>query len=259
MFIDSHCHLQLFDVATSKLNVAELMVEAKQAKIKHILCVATHLNQYPKLQQLNNEYPHLNLAIGLHPTEQIAEEPTVTDYLAYLQNPKVIAVGETGLDYYRLAGDPLLQQQRFRTQIQAAICSNKPLIIHSREAKQDTLAILQEERADKVGGIFHCFTEDLAFAKQVLAMNFVISISGIVTFAKAETIKTVAKLIPLEQLLVETDAPWLAPVPFRGKVNKPSYVKYIVEYIAKLRNIEVTKLCLAIEQNYYRIFPQLQK
>lgn len=256
MFIDSHCHLHFFDFTSHGIDETELMNEAAQCQVEHILCVGTHLDQYEQLQTISNKYSNVSISIGLHPTETIEFEPMAQDYLSLLQNPKVVAIGETGLDYYRLQGDITVQQARFRTQIQVALASNKPLIIHTRDAKEDTIRILQEENASKVGGVFHCFTGDIEFAKQALAMNFYISLSGIVTFDKANDIKAVAKWIPLDKLLIETDAPYLTPVPFRGKINKPAYVKYIAEYIINLRNIDIEEFALQLRQNYYRVFGQ---
>jgi TatD DNase family protein len=258
VFIDSHCHLQSFDFSTLGMDEAALMLEAKQHNVEYFLCAGIHLNEYKQLQTIANKYVNVSISIGLHPTETIEIEPKVQDYLPLLQDPKVVAVGETGLDYYRLQEDfnrqQRIQQQRFRIQIQAALASNKPLIVHTRDAKEDTLCILKEEQADKVGGVFHCFTGDIPFAKQALDLNFSISLSGMVTFNKADDIKAVAKWVPLDKLLIETDAPFLAPVPFRGKINKPAYVKYIAEYIAKLRGMPIEELADKIQENYFRIF-----
>lgn len=254
MFIDSHCHLHFVNFTALGIDEAMLIQEALENQVEHILCVATHPEQYTRLQILASKYPNVSISIGLHPTEDTIIEPTKRDYLKFLRDPKVVAIGETGLDYYQLQGDPKLQQERFRTQIQVAIASNKPLIIHTRDAKDDTLRILQEEQASKVGGVFHCFTGDIEFAKQVLNINFCISLSGIVTFNKAHDLKAVAKWLPLDRLLIETDSPYLAPVPFRGKINKPMYVRYIAEYVANLRDIDIVEFSLQLKQNYYRIF-----
>jgi TatD DNase family protein len=252
MFIDSHCHLQFFEPFA--LKVEDLMAAAKQNQIEQILCVATHLNQYQELRTLSQQYQELSISIGLHPNEKITQEPALQDFLALLTDPKIVAIGETGLDYYHLTETPAVQQQRFRTQIRVAIASKKPLIVHTREAKDDTLRILAEEHANTVGGVIHCFTGDLAFAKQAIALNFCLSFSGIITFPKAQDLQAIAKWLPLEQLLIETDAPYLAPEPFRGKTNKPAYLRYIAEYLAKLRNLEIEEFAKIIRQNYYRVF-----
>ena len=254
MFIDSHCHLQFFNFDTLGIEESDLILEAKEHKVEHMLCAGTHLDQYQKLQELCSKYNNVDISIGIHPTEEIDIEPSVEDYSVYMSDPKVVAIGETGLDYYRLQGDTDIQKTRFRTQIKSALAYNKPLIIHSRDAKEDTLSILKEEKAEQVGGVLHCFTGDLDFAKKALDLNFAISISGIVTFNKAQNIKEIASWLPLNQILIETDAPYLSPVPYRGKINRPSYIKYIAEYIATLRNISVEELAFHIKQNYFRIF-----
>lgn len=254
MFIDSHCHLQFFDFATLGIDEGILIAEAKKQQVEHLLCVATHLNQHRQLQALCHKYQEISMSIGLHPNENIELEPTVADFLQLLDDPRIVAIGETGLDYYRLTADPIVQQDRFRTQIRAALASNKPLIIHTRDAQDDTMQILKEENASKVGGVVHCFTGDQAFAQQAITLNFHLSFSGIVTFAKAQDIQAVAKWVPLDRILIETDAPYLAPVPFRGKTNQPAYVRYVAEYIAKLRKLDLEEFANITKQNYYNVF-----
>lgn len=254
MFIDSHCHLHFPEFDALGENGHILMTETKKQQVEHILCVATHINQYKQLQFLSHKYQEISISIGLHPNESIDTEPEEQDFLNVLEDPHIVAIGETGLDYFRLKEDPAIQHKRFRTQIRAAIACKKPLIIHTRDAKDDTLQILKEEHASEVGGVLHCFTGDQAFAKQALDLNFCISFSGIVTFDKAQDIQAVAKWLPLDRILIETDAPYLAPVPFRGKVNQPIYIRYIAEYIAKLRNIDIAEFANVTTQNYYRVF-----
>ena len=254
MFIDSHCHLHFFDFQTLGIDEAGLMQVIAAAEVEHMLCVATCPSQYPALQHWANTYQNIDISIGLHPNEAIAVEPEEQDYLKFMQDPKIVAIGETGLDYYRLQGEASVQQTRFRRQIRAAIAANKPLIIHTRDAAADTIRILTEEQAYKVGGVFHCFTGDIALAKQALDLNFVVSISGIVTFAKAYTVQEVATWLPMDKILIETDAPYLAPQPFRGKPNHPGYIQHTAMQIAKLKGIELQELAAFTTANYQRVF-----
>ena len=190
----------------------------------------------------------------MHPDYEDIEEPSVEALVSLAQHPKVVAIGETGLDYFRLTGDLEWQRNRFRTHIRAAILAGKPLIIHTRSAAEDTIRIMQEEGANKVGGVMHCFTESLEVALAAIAMGFYISFSGIVTFKNATQIKEVAQAIPLDKMLVETDSPYLAPVPFRGKTNQPAYVKYVAQEIANLRGISLDAVMQATTQNFFTLF-----
>jgi TatD DNase family protein len=192
--------------------------------------------------------------VGVHPDYEDIDEPTVEELIKLANHPKVIAIGETGLDYFRLTGDLEWQRTRFRNHIRAAIASGKPLIIHTRNAAEDTLRIMREENAQQVGGVMHCFTESLDVAMQAIALGFYISFSGIVTFKNAASIKEVAKAVPLDRILVETDSPYLAPIPYRGKINQPSYVKYVAEEIARLRNISLEEVTVASTENFFRLF-----
>lgn len=252
--VDSHCHLDRLDLLTynGKLDLA--LMAAKEQGVMHILCVAVSLENIPVVTAIAERYPHISASVGVHPTEESAQEITLEQLLHFGNHPKVVAVGETGLDYYRHEGDLAWQQQRFRTHIQAAKQLNKPLIIHTRMARDDTIRILQEERAQEIGGVMHCFTEDWKMAKQAIDLNFYISISGIVTFRNATELKEIAKQVPLDRLLIETDAPYLAPVPMRGKPNEPAYVRYVAEYIAELRGISVTALAEQTTTNFFSLF-----
>jgi TatD DNase family protein len=233
-----------------------IMDAAAQHGVGHMLCVAVNLEDFPAMLSLVRGQPNLFASVGVHPNEQHGEEPSSQQLVMLAQDPKVIAIGETGLDYFRSQGDLGWQRKRFRTHIAAAITSAKPLIIHCRDAKEDTLRILKEECAERVGGVMHCFTEDWETAKQALDLNFYISFSGIVTFKSAETIRDVARRVPLDRLLVETDAPYLAPVPFRGKTNQPAYVRHVAQHIADLRGISLDEVAQSSTQNFFSLFKQ---
>jgi TatD DNase family protein len=251
MFIDSHCHLNFPELAE---RLDEVLDNMRRNDVSTALCVGVSLENFPQILQLAERYDHIYASVGVHPDHELDAEPTQADLVALAQHPKVIAIGETGLDYYRLKGDLEWQRTRFRTHIRAAKECRKPLIIHTREAAQDTLRIMAEEGAGQIGGVMHCFTENLAVAEAAITMNFHISFSGIVTFKSAATIKDVARRIPLERILIETDSPYLAPVPFRGKLNQPAYVKHVAEEIAKLRGISVEEVGRATSENFTRLF-----
>lgn len=254
MFVDSHCHLHMIDCSELNCQLDDVLVQAKKEGIEHMLCVGTTLEDIPSMQAIVNAYPSVSMSIGLHPNEAIAKEPMVDELLAMANLQKVVAIGETGLDYYRSSGDLDWQKKRFKTHIEVARESHKPLIIHTREAASDTIAILKKEKANQIGGVIHCFTEDWETAKQAMDLNFLISFSGIVTFKNALALQEVAKKIPLDKLLIETDAPFLAPVPYRGKVNQPAYVKYVATFLAELHAVSVEALGQQTTQNYYQLF-----
>lgn len=252
ILVDSHCHLDMI-----KNSQPQDLVTAAQAQgVNYLLCVSVDLNSFPEMFTIAESIPTVFASLGIHPNYHCDVEPTVDTLIGLAQHPKIIAIGETGLDYYRSQGDLSWQHQRFRTHIQAAQQLNKPLIIHCREAREDTLRILQEENATSVGGIMHCFVEDLATAERAMAMGFYISFSGIVTFSQAKDLQQVAKQIPLNRLLVETDAPFLTPTPHRGKQNQPAYVRHVAEFIAELRGISLAELAQATTENFFRLFPQ---
>jgi TatD DNase family protein len=233
------------------------MQEVKNSHIEHLLCIAIDLESYPAMLELVANYPQISVSVGVHPNVHEGQEPTVDELIALGANDKVIAIGETGLDYFRSTGDLNWQHQRFRNHINAAKTLKKPLIIHTREAKQDTLRILKEENAQEVGGIIHCFTEDWEFAQQALELNFYISFSGIVTFNSAKEIQEVAKKVPAERFLIETDSPYLAPVPHRGRPNYPTYIRFVAEQIAKLRGVSVEDVAELSTANFYRLFNKI--
>jgi TatD DNase family protein len=254
MLADSHCHLQLLDYSKLETDMAGVVKNAQDNDVQFLLCVATHLDQVAELHRIADQFPNVKISIGLHPNEEIAHEPNVDDYLTAQAHPGVVAIGETGLDYYRTPGNARRQQDRFRVQIRAAKQCDKALIVHTRSAKQDTLDILRDEGAETVGGVLHCFTEDWEMAKQALDLNFYISFSGIVSFGNALDLQNVAKQVPLEKMLIETDSPYLAPVPLRGQMNQPANVKYVAEFIAKLKGLDVQQVAEQTTKNYRKLF-----
>lgn len=254
MLIDSHCHLDRLDLAPYQGDFATFMEAVGACNIEHLLCIAIDLESYPKMLAMVADYPQISVTVGVHPNEQDCQEPTVEELIALGKSEKVIGIGETGLDYFRSEGDLAWQHQRFRNHIAAAKILNKPLIVHTREAKSDTLRILAEENADEVGGIIHCFTEDWDFAKKALDLNFYISFSGIVTFNSAKAIQEVAKRVPADRFLIETDSPYLAPVPNRGKPNYPTYVRYVAEQIAALRGETFDAIAEVSTANFKSLF-----
>ena len=223
-------------------------------KVGHALCVSVTLDKFPEVLALAEQFDNFYASVGVHPDYEDIEEPSVETLVTLANHPKIVAIGETGLDYFRLTGDLEWQRTRFRTHIRAAILAKKPLIIHTRSAAADTLRIMQEEGAAQVGGVMHCFTENLEVALAAISMGFYISFSGIVTFKNAMQIKEVAQKIPLDKMLVETDSPYLAPVPFRGKTNQPAYVKYVAQEIANLRGISLDEVMQVTTANFFSLF-----
>lgn len=253
--VDSHCHLDQLDLTPYGGDLTQALVYAEEADVTHFLCVCITLKDFPTVLKIAKTYPNVSASVGLHPNEQdIEKEPTEEDIIRLGQDSKVIAIGETGLDYYRSSGNLTWQQERFRRHIRAALKLNKPLIIHSRQARKDTLQILKEEQAERVGGIMHCFTEDWEMAKAALDLHFYISFSGIVTFRHAIEVQEVAKKVPLDRILIETDSPYLAPIPHRGKSNQPAYVRYVAEFIANLRGLPNVEFGNSTTDNFFRLF-----
>jgi TatD DNase family protein len=251
MLVDSHCHLDFPVFAGQESAVMEAM---RMHDVGHALCVSVNLVDFPRVLELATRYAHVFASVGVHPDHDETTEPTQTELVALGQHERVVAVGETGLDYYRLQGDLAWQRERFRTHIRAAITLNKPLIVHTRSAAEDTLRILREEGAAQVGGVMHCFTESMDVAEAALELGFYISFSGIVTFKSASSLKEVAKQVPLERILVETDSPYLAPVPHRGATNQPAWVRYVAEEVARLRGMPFEALAQASTANFFRLF-----
>ncbi len=251
MFIDSQCHLN-FPGLVEDLDT--ILANMRANEVSHALCVSVELATFPQILELAERYDNLYASVGVHPDYELETEPSQAELVRLAQHPKVIAIGETGLDYYRLTGDLEWQRTRFRNHIRAAKESGKPLIIHTRSAAQDTLHIMAEEKAGSIGGVMHCFTENLEVANAAIEMGFYISFSGILTFKNAAIIKEVAQNIPLEKILIETDSPYLAPTPHRGKTNQPSYVKHVAEEIARLRKLTVEEVGNATSQNFRKLF-----
>jgi len=231
----------------------------RAAKVSHALCVSVDLPDFPNVLKLAQDHPNLFASVGVHPDYEDTPEPTIEFLVTTAQqNPKIVAIGETGLDYYRM-GDRSYesmewQRERFRTHIRAAIASKKPLIIHTRSASDDTIRILKEEGAEQVGGVMHCFTESYEVAKAAMDLGFYISFSGIVTFKSAKDLQETCKHVPMERLLIETDSPYLAPIPYRGKTNEPAYVSKVGEFIANLKQVTVEQLAAQTTSNFYQCF-----
>jgi TatD DNase family protein len=254
MLIDSHCHLDRLDLSPYQNNFAVFMQEVQKQQIEHLLCIAIDLEAYPRMFDLVKDYAAISLSVGVHPNEQEGKEPTFDELFELALHEKVVAIGETGLDYFHSHGDLTWQHQRFKTHIQVAKAVKKPLIIHTRAAGEDTLKVLAAEGANEVGGVIHCFTEDWEFAQKAIELNFYISFSGIVTFKNALAIQDAAKRVPAERFLIETDSPYLAPTPFRGKPNYPTYVKYVAQQLAALREASVEEIAAQSSANFYRLF-----
>lgn len=249
--IDSHCHIPLL---SEDLSVDDIINNARENNIEHMLCVAIDLEGVPGIINLAKQHEMISATAGIHPNTPLETEASVDDIINFASASEVVGIGETGLDYFRSEGDLKWQRDRFRTHITAAKELKKPLIIHTREAKEDVIRMLKEEGADQVGGVMHCFVEDWETAQAAMDLNFLISFSGIVTFKNAKDLHEVAKLVPLEQMLVETDSPYLAPVPFRGKTNQPAYVRHVAEFISGLKEIDFAVLANQTTKNYHKIF-----
>ena len=263
MFTDSHCHLTYPELAANIDQVRDAMAEAQ---VDRALCICTTLEEFDEVQALAARFDNFWASVGVHPDNEDVMEPDVDGLVRRSAQPKVVAIGETGLDYYQMAerkggrtiADMEWQRDRFRVHIRAAQQVRKPLVIHTREASADTLAILKEEgedgRATAAGGVFHCFTETAEVARAALDLGFYISFSGILTFKKAQDLRDVAAFVPLDRMLIETDSPYLAPIPFRGKTNSPAYVPYVAQRIAEVRGISVEAVAAATSANFEHLF-----
>jgi TatD DNase family protein len=255
MFIDSHCHLDFDDFSS---NLDEILLNMKNSQVNQALCISVDIPGFTNVLSLASKYDHLYASVGVHPDYEETLEPTQDWLVEQAKNPKVIAIGETGLDYYRMADrqyeDMEWQRERFRTHIEAAKTSKKPLIIHTRNASDDTIDILRTTQADQVGGVMHCFTESKEVARLAMDLGFYISFSGIVTFKNALEIKETCKYVPLDRMLIETDSPYLAPVPHRGKVNQPAWVSHVAQYIAQLKGVTTSEIGHTTTQNFYKLF-----
>ena len=254
MFVDSHCHV---DFPKLIEQMPEILQRMQTNQVSHALCVSVNLPDWPALIALVEQYDALWASVGVHPDYEDTVEPTVQELVSRSAHPRVVAIGETGLDYFRLSGDLAWQRERFRCHMRAARECQLPLIIHTRSAAEDTLRLMREEGAEQVGGVLHCFTESWEVAQAAMDMNFYISFSGIVTFKTALALQEVAKRVPLDRLLIETDSPYLAPVPFRGKLNDPSKVIHVAEKIAELRNCTLKKIEEASTSNFFNLFNKI--
>ena len=251
MFVDSHCHLNFPELQADLASVLDRMA---QNRVSHALCVSTCLEKYADVLALAQAHKHLYASVGVHPSERECEEPTPERLAQLSESREVVAIGETGLDYHWNKGDNEWQRERFRTHIRAARMTGKPLIIHTREAADDTIGIMRDENAHQAGGVMHCFTETLETAQRAMDLGFYISFSGIVTFKNAAQVRHVAGKVPLDRMLIETDAPYLAPMPHRGKTNEPSFVRHVAEEIARIRGIAVEDVAAASTANFQRLF-----
>ena len=251
--VDSHCHL---DFPEFDGKMGEMREEMRANGVTHALCISVNLAGFPKVLALAEAYDNFFATVGVHPDHEDRTGVDPARLVELARHPRVVAIGETGLDYYRVSGDVEWQRERFRAHIRAARECRKPLVIHTRQAADDTLAIMREERAAEVGGVMHCFTESPAVADAAIALGFHISFSGIVTFKNAGALKDVARQVPLERLLVETDSPYLAPVPHRGKTNRPALVRHVAEEVARLRGIRLDDLASATTRNFFSLFKE---
>ncbi len=254
MFVDSHCHLDRVDLTPYDGDFGQMLARAHDEGIQHMLCVCIDLEHYAAMRGLVSAYPTVSVSVGVHPSEQGGEEPSVADLVRLGSDPAVVAIGETGLDYHYNDGDLDWQRRRFGSHIEAAKSLGKPLIIHTRDAREDTIAIMRNAGADAAGGVMHCFTETWDMAKQALDLGFYISFSGILTFKNAESLRDVARSVPLERLLIETDSPYLAPVPYRGKKNEPRFVPHVAAQVAELRGLSVEAVAELTTENFFRLF-----
>jgi TatD DNase family protein len=253
MFTDSHCHLDKLNYQELHLDVADVINKSSQVNVKQLLSVGVTLDAFPAMLAMIEDYPQVHASCGVHPLD-VDSEFDLDLFYQYAKHPRVVAIGETGLDYHYQPETAKKQQLRFAQQIEAAVALNKPLIIHTRQAREDTLALLREGKAELCGGVIHCFTEDMAFAQAAMELGFYISISGIVTFRQATELKEVVKQLPLDRLLIETDSPYLAPVPHRGKENQPAYVVEVAAYIAQLKGLSISEVAQSTTKNFENLF-----
>jgi TatD DNase family protein len=251
LLVDSHCHLNFPELAR---DLDGLLARMSAAGVTHALCVCVNLRDFQAVLDIAARYPNIYASVGVHPDEPPGNEPDTDELIELARHPRVVAIGETGLDYYRHTGDIEWQRARFRTHIRAARACCKPLIIHTRAAAEDTLAIMQEEGAAAAGGVMHCFTESLAVAQRAMELDFQISISGIVTFKNAVALRGVVDAVPLERLLIETDSPYLAPVPLRGRSNEPAYVRYVADEIARIKGVPFATVAQSTSANFFSLF-----
>ncbi|MDF3035163.1 MAG: putative deoxyribonuclease YcfH [Paucimonas sp.] len=255
MYIDSHCHINFPELS---VRLPDILTNMAANGVTHALCVSVNLPEFPQVLELADRHEQIYASVGVHPDYEDTPEPDVAQLVGLSNHPKIVAIGETGLDYYRLEGDLEWQRERFRTHIRASRETGKPLIIHTRSASEDTLRIMREEGAGTTaggaGGVMHCFTESMEVAERAMEMGFFISFSGIVTFRSAKELQEVARAVPLERMLIETDSPYLAPVPKRGKVNEPGWVKHVGEFVAQLKGVPAEEVARQTSDNFFSLF-----
>ncbi len=255
MFVDSHCHLDFPEYAD---HLPDILARMKEAKVQNAMCISVDMPDFPKVLALAVSHEQLFATVGTHPDYEDTPEPTEDQLVELAKHPKVLAIGETGLDYYRMGdktyADMEWQRDRFRTHIRAAIRANKPLIIHTRSASEDTIKIMKEEGASKVAGVMHCFTESWEVAQAAMDLGFYISFSGIVTFKSAKDLQATCQQVPLERMLIETDSPFLAPIPNRGKTNEPAWVAHVGQFIADLKGVPVETVAKHTTENFKTLF-----
>ena len=258
MLVDSHCHIDFPELVDDFPGV---LSRAQDSGVGHLLCVSVNLQDFPSMLELADRSESISASVGVHPNTplEVTEEPSVDTLAALAENPKIVAIGETGLDYYRTSCDVDRQRERFARHIRAARCVQKPLIVHTRSAAGETIELMRSEEAGGAGGVMHCFGEDWDTAKAALDQGFYISFSGIVTFKSAQTLRDVAQKVPLDRILVETDAPYLAPVPFRGKTNEPAYVKHTAECLAEIRQMDLDSFADLTTENFFRLFDSAKR
>lgn len=253
MFVDSHCHLDRLDLQTYQGDLSAALDKARAEGVSHFLTISVELDDFPVLKAIAEQHADVSLSVGVHPSDvPQTPQPTADELIALAQHPKVVAIGETGLDYYYHPEQAVIQQQSFITHIQVSKKTGKPLIVHTRDARADTIRLLQEHSAEK--GVLHCFTEDWATAKAALDLGFYISLSGIVSFANAKELRDVAKQLPLDRLLIETDSPYLAPVPYRGKKNEPRYLPAVAKAVAEVRGLAIEEVAAITTRNFGQLF-----
>lgn len=254
LLVDSHCHLDRLKLDDFENGIDSVLDAARERGVGHFLCVCVTLQDFPQMAQAVAGYDDVSISCGVHPLHQDDADYSKQELLDLAKVSNVVAIGETGLDYYYSPESKAIQIESFRKHVQVAVALNKPLIIHTRDAREETIAILKEEGAAQVGGVLHCFTESLEMAQAAMELGFYISISGIVTFKSAAELQETVRAIPLERLLVETDSPWLAPVPYRGKQNQPAYVKEVAQFVADLKGVSLESLTKITTENYYKLF-----
>ncbi|GBE07522.1 MAG TPA: TatD family deoxyribonuclease [Gammaproteobacteria bacterium] len=256
MLVDSHCHINFDPLSEDTDGVIQ---RAYDMGVDHMLCVSVNMEDFPQVLTLAKEHDFIFASVGVHPNHDEGKEPTAEELIVHAQDPYVVAIGETGLDYFRCSGDMTWQKERFVRHIHAGIESDKPLIIHSREAAADTMDILVAEEARDCGGVMHCFGEGWATAKKALDIGFYISFSGILTFKNAEDMRKVAKKVPLDRVLVETDSPYLAPVPMRGKINEPAFTSYVADVLAEVKGVSKEEISMITTDNFFNLFQTAQR